>query len=60
MVIRGTLTADGALVQVKLKKVVKLTADQVLIMLAAHKWRFDAADPAPITVGIEEARLLIL
>lgn len=52
MVIRGTL-ADGALIQVKLKKVIKLTVDQVLTMLAAHKWRFDAADPAPITVGIE-------
>jgi PKD repeat protein len=52
MTLRGTLS-DGALLDVKLKKVVNLTLDQILAKLSAHPWKLDAADAAPIVVGIE-------
>ena len=54
MTLRGVLP-DGALVEVKMKKVVNLTLDDVLTLMSAHSWRLDSADAAPIVVGTEAA-----
>ena len=54
MVLQGVLP-DGALLEVKLKKVVNLSLDEVLALMSAHSWRFDSTDAAPIVVGTEAA-----
>ncbi len=54
MTLRSVL-ADGALLEVKMKKVVTLSLDQVFTLLTAHSWRLDSLNAAPIVVGTEAA-----